>query len=315
MKKVVVGFGALNYDHIYKVNSLAHGDDQVYITHSHSSPGGSAANAIAGLAMLDIDSGFIGAVGPDHEGNEILVHMQELGIETSKIKAMKVQKTSKVLIFVDPCGERAMYTLPGASSEFEPQETDIKYLNQSQYTIISSLPGNKQLENLKQIISKIQRNTKIVFMPGGFYSRFGFIKLKNILLRSDIIVLNCRELKLITGKKYSSGVKWLINNGCKLVLVTLGDSGCLIRDENGQTEIPTVKLPKSKVIDSTGAGDAFTAGLIYGLLTDRSIFGAAFIGNLAGRCCVQCVGARTNLPTKKVLEKQFKKYSKVITNG
>jgi len=101
MKRAVVGFGALNYDHIYKVDSLAHGDDQVAITHSQGSPGGSAANAITALATLAVDSGFIGAVGSDEEGNEILIRMQEMGIETSMIKVMKAQKTSKVFIFVD----------------------------------------------------------------------------------------------------------------------------------------------------------------------------------------------------------------------
>jgi ribokinase len=152
-------------------------------------------------------------------------------------------------------------------------------------------------------------------MPGGFYSRLGFAKLKKILIKSEIIVLNRRELKLITGKKYSTGARWLINNGCKLVVATLGEAGCVITEENGQTEIPTIKLSKNKIIDSTGAGDAFTAGLIYGLLTNRSIFGSAFLGNLAGRCCVQGVGARANLPNKNFLEKEYKIYSKVITNG
>jgi ribokinase len=310
----VIGFGALNFDYLYTVDALAYGDQQVAIKKTLQSPGGSSANTIYGLAKLGIKTGFIGAVGDDLDGEQILTQMRKLKIEVSKIRVITHEHTSKVFVFIDDKGERAMYSLPGASNIFRVRENDIEWLSKSKYIIFSPMPGNEQLQYQNEIIAQIHRNTRIVFMPGALFSKYGFSGLEQIVNNSYLIILNRRELQELTGREHLSGAKWLVENGCHVVAVTLGKEGCYIYDDKTSATVPTPELPKDKIVDSTGAGDAFAAGLIYGLLRGKPLLEAALLGNLAARACVRGLGARFGLPEEGLLKNEFEKYSKVIEN-
>ena len=96
MELDVVGIGSLNYDYIYQVGSLAHGDSQVVVTNTHGAPGGSAANSIYWLSKLGATTGFIGAVGSDREGEQILEHMEETGTDISRIRKLDHKKPQKL---------------------------------------------------------------------------------------------------------------------------------------------------------------------------------------------------------------------------
>lgn len=324
MDKDVLGMGSLNFDYIYEVDSIATGDQQVIIknTHAvhgphgtqgvHGSPGGSAANCIYGLAKLGVGTAFFGAVGDDSEGEQILFQMKDVSIDTSLVKVYQNTATSKVMIFVDKDGERAMYTLPGASTRIRPNDHDIHQLNQYKLIIISAIPGDAQFKLLKEIVSKINKNVKIVFMPGALYIKFGFKRLHDLLKRTYLLILNHRELQDLTNKNLEDGINWLIEKGCRIIVVTLGSDGCLVADSTIFNKIPTKKIPVNKIIDSTGAGDAFTAGILFGLLNNKSLKVASLYGNLTAANCIQALGARAGLLDKKSLLYEFKKFSKEI---
>jgi ribokinase len=104
----------------------------------------------------------------------------------------------------------------------------------------------------------------------------------------------------------------LTEQGAKIVAVTLGEDGCIICERNSSTIIPTPKLPPEKIVDSTGAGDAFAAGFIFGMLQRKPMADAALCGNLAARSCIQVLGARGGILNKKELLKNFNKFSKEI---
>jgi sugar/nucleoside kinase (ribokinase family) len=164
------------------------------------------------------------------------------------------------------------------------------------------------------LISNIQKTTKIIFLPGALYSRYGFSELEPILTQSDIVILNSREVLELTGRKFQVGAKWLVKKGCKIVVITLGRQGCFIYYSKKSRIIPTVKLSDNKIVDSTGAGDAFATGLVYGLLNKLQLTKAAFLGNLNARFCIQGLGARFGLPDENLLINEFRKYSKVVEN-
>ena len=313
----VVGFGSLNFDYIYVVDSLAHGDEQVIIQEYHGSPGGSAANSIFALAKLGVTTGFLGAVGGDTEREQILTHMRDSNIDTSKIKVLASQSTSKVIVFVENGGERAMYSLPGASASTlaQPDEPNIDWLKKSKYVIFSAIPGKNALQTQEEIISHIHDDTHVVFMPGALYSKLGYSELKDIISHTYLLILNRRETQELTGREYASGAKWLVQAGCNHVVVTLSANGCLICTNDAELIVPTPELPKDKIVDSTGAGDAFTAGLIYGLLNDKPLHASAFYGNLSARACIQNLGARAGLHDKQKLESDFENFSEMMNNG
>jgi ribokinase len=313
---IAIGIGSLNFDYIYKVDTVATGDEQVVISDYHGSPGGSAANTIYALARLGIKTGFVGAVGVDVEGEQILSQMTEIGTDVTRIQKLKSELTSRVMVFVDNYGERAMYSLPAASTKLQISNNDIEYLKSVEFTIISAIPDNRYLELYKKIVTQIQHDTKIIFMPGALYSKTGHSILKEILNAAYSVILNRRELEEITQQpEYQDGAQWLVKSGCKNVVVTLGKSGAFIQNAKQQTVIPSPEVTQEKIIDTTGAGDAFAAGLIFGLTLDKPFNDAILIGNIMAGACIQGLGARGYIPDKDKILLEFNEYSERIKNG
>jgi ribokinase len=284
------------------------------INNSFSSPGGSAANSIFALARLGVSTGFLGAVGTDLDGERILTHMAQTGIDITKIKHLSGQVTAKVLVFVDNTGERAMYSLPGANTKFKMDDGYISYLKMANYLIISAIPGKKALEILIKTIQKLPKQPRIIFMPGGLYSNMGIDIVKPIIKKTHILILNRREFKLLTNSKTISekSMSALTEIGCSNVVITLGKDGCILKTKDSISKIPTPILSSYQITDSTGAGDAFTAGVIYSLIKGKSFKNSCFVGNLLARRCIQSLGARSYSMDKVILEREFKRFSKEI---
>jgi ribokinase len=303
-----VGCGPLNYDYLFMVDSYAVGDQQVVINSFHGSPGGSAANTINGLARLGMLTGYLGALGGDSEGKKILTAMADVGTNIEHVQKLDGEQTSKVFVFVDSQGERAMYTLVGVSNKLLIADNDIEWLRESDFVIFSPIPGDHQFAQVYRTAKQLNKDTQIVFMPGALYSKYGFQKLEEILTRTYLLILNRREISQLTGREYKDGATWLVKNGVEIVAVTLGKDGCLVCNADTCKIIPTPELPREKIVDSTGAGDAFAAGFIYGLVADKNIVEAGIYGNLSAKACMQGLGARANLLNKQTLELEFKNY-------
>jgi len=111
---------------------------------------------------------------------------------------------------------------------------------------------------------------------------------------------NAIELELLTGETdYCKGADFMIGRGVKIVAVKLGGDGCYVTDGR---ERHLIKAFKVKVVDTTGAGDAFCAGFLYGLINDKSLFECGRLGNFVASRCVMKIGARTGLPFAKDLK-------------
>ncbi len=123
----VIGFGALNFDRLFKVDKLAEGDSEVNIIDQTGAPGGSAANTIYGLGKLGISCGFLGAIGKDYEGERLLEDFRQVGVDTSKIAVFEEERTGIVIGFVDKEGERALYISPGANMGITDEMMDLEY--------------------------------------------------------------------------------------------------------------------------------------------------------------------------------------------
>ena len=91
----------------------------------------------------------------------------------------------------------------------------------------------------------------------------------------------------------------MIDRGVKIVAVKLGGDGCYVTDGRERHCLEAFKV---KVVDTTGAGDAFCAGFLYGLVKKKSLYECGRLGNFAGSRCVMKMGARTGLPFAKDLE-------------
>jgi ribokinase len=141
--------------------------------------------------------------------------------------------------------------------------------------------------------------TRVSFDPGALYARKEYAALEPIIKKCYVLMPNAKELSLITGEAdYCKGADVLVGRGVKIVAVKLGADGCYVTDGRERLQIEAFKV---KVVDTTGAGDAFCAGFLYGLLDNKSLFDCGRLGNFVASRCVMKMGARAGLPYAKDL--------------
>ncbi len=286
----VVGMGALNYDVLYVVERIARAGEEVGIMDMVKAPGGSAANTIVALARLGIKTGFIGAVGNDNEGRIILDAFHHEGVETC-IKMMD-GCTGAAIGFVDSRGERTLYIYPGVNSRLDISDIDMELVTGARFVHMSSFVDRKQLDLQCELAMHLK---KLSFSPGMLCTRYRLKDLRALIARSEVVFLNAGELKSLIGHdNYEHGAAELLDIGASIVCVTLGERGCYVATREGESY--QVDAYPARVVDTTGAGDAFAAGFLYGLLRHKSIYDSARAGNLMASYCIREYGSRKGLP-------------------
>lgn len=298
LKMDVIGFGALNLDRLYRVERLARKGEHQRILGFEELPGGSAANTIAGLARLGLKTGFIGALGDDPEGEIMLEAFKAYGVDTKGVSILK-DRTGFIIGLVDSDGERTLYPYPGANNRLEFSKGLVEYAKNAKYLHLSSFVDDRQFKVQKKLIDQLPEEVKISFSPGILYSRKGLSALLSVIERSAIIFLNRSEITEMTGEDHKKGSKVLIENGAETIAVTLGEKGCYLRDQNKEYNVTAEKIG---VVDTTGAGDAFSAGFLYGLISGKDTLESGRLGNRVAAMCIQKLGARTGLPTRDELD-------------
>jgi ribokinase len=295
----VIGIGALNFDRLYIVEKIAGAGDEEKAHPMVEAPGGSAANTIAGLSRLGAHTGFIGTVGRDREGEFILRDMKKEKVDITGVKKTS-GATGTIIGFVDKKGERALYAYPGVNDALEINKKQAKLARSAKYVHLSSFAGDGPLLVTKKLLKDL-KDTKVSFAPGMLYAR-KFSKIKPIIKKSSVLFLNKEECEILTGTDYQKGAKELFEMGAETVAVTHGKKGCFVADKNGTK---AVKGYNAKALDTTGAGDAFAAGFLYGQLLGRNKELCAKVGNWTASRCIAKKGAREGLPNKRELKEQF----------
>ena len=296
----VVGFGALNLDKLFKVNKLAKAEEESFIEDYSESCGGSAANTAVGLARLGCKVGYIGKVGRDREGDVLIQDFCSEGVNTDGVVRSEQGKSGAVMGFVNKKGARALYVNSGVNDTINIDEVNARYASQAQFLHLTSFVGEESFQTQKKLLDKIAASTKVSFDPGALYARRGYLALEPIIRKTSVLMPNALELTLLTGEiAYRKGAEAMLGKGVKIVAVKLGGDGCYITDGCEQHLIEPFKV---NVIDTTGAGDAFCAGFLYGLVNGKSLLECGKLGNFVASRCVTKMGARTGLPVAKDLK-------------
>ncbi len=295
----VVGFGALNVDKLFKVNRISGEEEESFIEAHSESCGGSAANTIVGLARLGCKVGFIGKVANDVEGRLLIKDFRSEGVDVRGIIHSSLGESGQVMGFVDKKGARALYIDSGVNDTIAIGEIESDYFSCSKFLHLTSFVGSQSFQTQKDLLKAVPEQVKISFDPGALYARKGFSGLEPVIKKSYLVLPNSKELAQLTGETdYQKGAEFLIAKGVKIVAVKLGARGCYVT--NGH-ERHLVEALKVTTVDTTGAGDAFCAGFLYGLLTGRSLYDCGILGNFVASRCVMKMGARAGLPYVKDL--------------
>lgn len=297
----VIGFGALNLDRILYVNRIVKPDEEGFISSVENHPGGSAANTIVGLSRLGIRTGYIGKVAHD-EGGEILLN----DLTSENVDARGVTATSgrsgSCLIMVDGRGERGILVDPGVNDLISITDVDMRYVDGAALIHMTSfICKESETSFLTQKQVALSTSSRISLDPGTLYAERGMGGLIDFIKRARLLLPNDHELYLMTGcENVQKGAKMLIDAGAEWVAVKMGDRGCYVTDGIISTKIPPLK---AKVVDTTGAGDAFNAGFIHSMLQGKSIEECGKIGNITASISIAHRGARDGLPYSKELDK------------
>ncbi len=319
----VVGLGAMNMDHLYKVERILE-DGETVVQAAESFPGGSAANTIYGLAKLGVRTGFVGVVGDDADGKSLVSDFQAMEVDTRRLKIKRGSKTGAVLCLTDSAGHRSLYVSPGANSLLDNGDIDINYINQAGMLHLTSFADEKQLQVSREVVERLNSGVRLSFSPGAIYAAKGLTALKPLIKRADILFTNHDEIRQLTGEYFVRGAEICLKQGCRVVAVTLGkgltfelggkkvSAVCYIRDSRAEYVIEPVQDAAS-VTDTTGAGDAFATGFLYGYIKEKPLDECGHLGDLVARFKITKLGARPGFPTLGELARRYRElYSKAL---
>jgi ribokinase len=290
----VIGFGALNVDTLLKVDRIAGAEEESFIHDYTEACGGSAANTTVALARLGCRVGFIGKVADDHQGQLQIDCFKTEGVDTEGIIHASKGKSGVCLGFVDKKGARALYINSGVNDSIEFRELQANYVFQTDFLHLSSFVGEKSFRTQKKLLSFLPEGVKLSFDPGSLYAQKGFAAIEPIIQNSYVMMPNAVELELLTGESdVPKGAELLLSAGVKVVAVKLGAKGCYVTDGQEKHSIQPFKV---NAVDTTGAGDAFNAGFLYGLTHNRTLAECGRLGNFVASRSVMKMGARDGLP-------------------
>lgn len=257
-------------------------------------PGGKGANQAVALSRLGADVSFYGKVGKDAFGFEILNHLNEEKLDTSKIFLEEDISTGVALIIVEENGENRIIVIAGANMNFT--EEDIKKLEEEvAMSDIVLIQLEIPIHVIRRIISKaVQCNIPIVVDAGPAQK----IPL-DVFNGVNILSPNETEAYALTGievKDIECGKKAcekLFQSGVKIVVLKMGNKGALIYDETGLRHCPAYKI---KAVDTTAAGDGFTAALTLNYVEGTSIDECVKFANAVGALTATKYGSQASLP-------------------
>lgn len=275
--------------------------------------GGSAANTVAGLASLGADCAFIGKVHDDELGQLFQRDIGAAGIDFFTEALTEGPATGRSVVLVTPDAQRSMFTYLGASRKLSLADIDEKIISESRITFIEGYLWDEPSEHeaiLKACELAHKHGREVSFSVSDTYCvkqhRENMLKL--IKEHVNILFANEEELKTLfqTDDFYAAldEIKPLVN----IAAVTRDSRGSVIVHGREKIFVEAEKI--EDVIDSTGAGDLYASGFLYGLVKGRSLGTCAIIGSIAASEVISHYGARPEISLRGLVRKKLMEYGK-----
>lgn len=320
----VVACGALNVDYLHKVPQLIT-DGETRVISFHREAGGSAANTAYALSKWGVPCIFIGCIGDDDDGELLLQSFQEVGVITQWVGVKVGVRTGCVLGFVDKHGRRALYVIAGANEFMSESDFPSELPESIEWAHCTSLVGDMPMRAQLSWVMHLPEHVKVSFSPGAIYASLGINSLRQFFERATITFVARDELVQMTNcHDLVEGARLLHSFGVKIVAVTMGDEGSMVsysvdavsslgmepssdahvKLSEGYGLLFERALPASAV-DTTGAGDAFSAGFLLGLLTKMPLDVCHRLATCAASICVERMGARSGMPSLDELIERY----------
>jgi sugar/nucleoside kinase (ribokinase family) len=267
--------------------------------------GGSAANTIAGLASLGGRGAFVGKVSDDQLGRIFRHDIQAAGVafETPPCNAGGAP-TARCLIFVTPEGQRTMQTHLGACVELGPEDIDPALVARAKVTYLEGYlwdpPRAKEAFRKAAAIAheagrKVALSLSDPFCVGRHRAEFRELVREHI----DILFANEVELCALWEVEDFDAALQATRGQCAVAALTRSEKGSVVLTD-GEFHIVDA-APVDRVVDTTGAGDLYAAGFLFGYTNGRDLYDCGRIGSLAAAEVISHIGARPERPLKELL--------------
>ncbi len=265
--------------------------------------GGSAANTMAGIASLGGRAVFLGKVCDDALGRRFGESLKSLGVQYPTAPAATGSPTASSMIAVTPDGQRSMNTYLGACREMTPEDVDVGDVRAAKILYIEGYlwdadaakdASRKAIRAAKDAGALVALSLSDSFCVGRFRDEFLHLMQHEL----DILFANEDEAKSLFETEDFAIVTERMSAWGGLAAITRSAHGCVIIKGAEIHAVPAA--PVAKVIDTTGAGDLFAAGFLYGLTQGRSLPDCGKLGALAAAEIISHYGARPETSLKQL---------------
>src|SRR4051812_32371531 len=260
-------------------------------------PGGSAANFAVQAARLGAQTRFVSRVGRDWAGDMLVRSLQAGGV-TPQVLTVEEEPSGRVLVMVAPEGHRRMWSYPGASRTLHPNDlqpacfANLDAFHLTGYSLLREGPRAAATTAIELAKAGGTPLCTLDPNPGHLIAEYGPERFREVIeaLRFDIIFPSLEEGQLLTGKDSAEAVARELLKIAPIVALTLGADGCLVMGGSEEYRVPPA--PTERVVDVTGAGDAFAAGFVIEYLSSRNLLDAASAANSLAAGVVGRTGGR-----------------------
>jgi sugar/nucleoside kinase (ribokinase family) len=276
------------------VETIPPGQGSVRLAEIRATAAGTAAGPAVDLAKLGASVRVIGALGDDLIGDIVAAAMARHGVDTAGLVRKNEAQTSATILPIRPNGERPALHVPGATRLFSRTDIDLEHIKGSRALLIGAPDALAGMtgEELADIAVTARTNGALVAVDVLHPGRPEDLdRLAPLLAVTDWFMPNGDQILALTGREEpADAIKDVIALGTGAVAVTLGADGCLVTGPGHQAPVHLPAL-EVEVVDTTGCGDGFTAGLLAGLLAGAASEDAAWLGLACGALVATGLGS------------------------
>ena len=287
MKAIALGVHVLDVL-VRPVESIPEGQGGQLVEEIRITAAGSAGGAALVLAKLGADVRSAGAIGTDPAGDMLLALLERDGVDTGLLLRREDVQTSASVLPIRPTGERPAFHVVGANATYGPDDAPFDEIAAADYLHIGGpefMGGEAAAKILSQARANGTTTSADVLAPGDP----GLLEwLADALPELDYLLPNDEQVLGFTGADdLEQGCRALVERGIGCVAATCGADGVVIVDGDGTERVPAFEID---VVDTTGCGDAFSAGFLRGLALGESRRDAAVLGCATAALVAQGLG-------------------------
>jgi ribokinase len=255
--------------------------------------GGGGTNSACVFSKLGLRTAYMGKMGVGVNGKKVIKALKKENVDTSLVKFSKKYKTGLSLILDNPEKDRVILTYKGANNHLEYKDINKKKLKTK--FIYSSSLIDKSFQTLIKISDYAKKNNiKFAFNPSSYQVKLGLDNLKEILNNTDMLIFNLDEAKQLTQKNsYKDIIKVLAPFDIEIIVITDGRNEIFSANKSKFYRYKPKKV--KNVVDTTGAGDCFSATFITSIIKGNTIPKSLRLASLHSANLIQNIGAKNGL--------------------